>query len=1099
MAKQTLIFVLLPNGATASKALRLSILLTPRLEQGGTLAAFPDILHWPARIKASGLKFEVACGPRTVTVTADRPVLRPDLWEELFKPSTYVEPFKIPDYDRRLIVSYPVRDALQYLKYAYQVMGTNGFSGAEGRVLLTLLRELAFRDGKESVLEPALSQQRLAIWREQQAAEGPSADATATRLPPDGVPTTLTGPPNTRDMITRFALFHHMPPAPHRPPLPRTEADFAKTLDFHRALTALYSYPSLLRALGLVFDVEIPESLCPASPHSGAYPTIALRAVSAGFKWSLAPSFHLPSTAYFRDAKTFRAAPATPAADLSAKDYRSGDVIDGLLVLSPAGFNLVQVDLDGGLLKALSLADGAAFAGAIGDLSVVEDALPSLRSGGIALAASGRALQLLQSIRSNVAFNQALQENRQAPRPFIATDLVRGYRIDIWSSRSNRWFSLHRRDATYRFGAESHLAFGARDEEGFTQLAALQPAEDPKRKPDPVATAHHIPQPGTDLYLHERVARWDGWSLSVRRPGTPLNRSPDPALATTPDPTLDQPLTPFKMLASFTATAGSLPTLRFGMSYRLRARVVDLAGNSVPLDSPTPPAFALPAVGTELTYLRFEPIPPPVVVLRNRPQPGGSLERVVIRSRNASEALDGIVTPDSDERHVGPPRASVRLCEQHGMFDDAQGKLRGDRATYDLITSRDRSEFTTQGGMPMVPGPDLPVSYLPDPLARGAVLRDLPGAPDDTSGRAHGNGLRYATLPDVQPRAGSVTYVDFGPSWPGRLAFRLVLLEGDRPPRWEAAIRVLTVYLPKAATVQISLSCYLDPPDLSIMGVWGWLRELFEARQLAAAEDPSASTSVNVVSDAVALITRLALEGGHEMITPARTLTLMHAVQQPLCRPAFVQLPTIHRPQHPFLASALRNRFTPITAWRSYGSHYTVLLGGLEVHGRSSAKIDLEARWLEEIDDPAQPGPVKTWATDHVETITLADLSGGEIPADGSEKRYVAVYISQTDTLWFAAPFDELAGVEKPGDIAAPVHRFSDTKHRWVFYQAVATSRFREYFPQKGTTFTRSSDPLMVDIPSSARPVAPDIAYVVPTFGWEEQETTNVKTSVRFR
>jgi hypothetical protein len=309
---------------------------------------------------------------------------------------------------------------------------------------------------------------------------------------------------------------------------------------------------------------------------------------------------------------------------------------------------------------------------------------------------------------------------------------------------------------------------------------------------------------------------------------------------------------------------------------------------------------------------------------------------------------------------------------------------------------------------------------------------------------------------------------------------------------------VLTVHLPKSATAQVALSCYLNPADLSVMGVWGWMRELFEAAQLAAAQNPVAATEVNVVSDLAALVTRLVLEGGHEMITPARTLTLVHAVQQPLCRPIFVQLPAIHRPSQPYLASALRNLFTPVTAWRSYGSHDAVLLGGLEVHGQSSAQIDLQARWLEETDDPTQPAPTKSWASDHVVTISLSNLAGGPIFADATQNRMVAVYIPQTNTLWFSAPFDELAGVTTPSAVAAPLHRFADTKHRWVYYQAVATSRFREYFPQAGTVFTRSSDPLLVDIPSSARPVAPDVAYVVPTFGWEEQETTNVKTSVRF-
>jgi hypothetical protein len=135
--------------------------------------------------------------------------------------------------------------------------------------------------------------------------------------------------------------------------------------------------------------------------------------------------------------------------------------------------------------------------------------------------------------------------------------------------------------------------------------------------------------------------------------------------------------------------------------------------------------------------------------------------------------------------------------------------------------------------------------------------------------------------------------------------------------------------------------------------------------------------------------------------------------------------------------------------------------------------------------------------SDLVESIDLAIISGGGIPADGAASRYVAIYIPAVDILWFATPFDELSGVDTPTSVAAPLHRFSDTKHRWITYEAVATSRFAEYFPEPGLDVTRTGPALLVDVPSSARPALPGIVYVVPTFGWTQQETSNVKTSVR--
>ena len=60
----------------------------------------------------------------------------------------------------------------------------------------------------------------------------------------------------------------------------------------------------------------------------------------------------------------------------------------------------------------------------------------------------------------------------------------------------------------------------------------------------------------------------------------------------------------------YAAAPGTLPTLRFGHTYRFRARAVDLAGNSVPFTKSGPFTWATP----EVTYRRFEPVPSPVLV-----------------------------------------------------------------------------------------------------------------------------------------------------------------------------------------------------------------------------------------------------------------------------------------------------------------------------------------------------------------------------------------------------------------------------------------------------------------------------------------------------
>ncbi|MGA7409600.1 MAG: hypothetical protein WBW33_03885 [Bryobacteraceae bacterium] len=1122
MASQTLIFATLPNGLDAkNKKLKLSLYLTPRLDGAATLSAFPDFLHWTKQVQDHGIKFTISCGANSATVAPDAAALkklRPDVWDAIFKPDTFIENYQVTDYTKQLIVSYPSRQALSYLKYLTQFVATNPTFNPEGSVRsgpLERLSPLSFRKRTSSTFDDEISAIRLELWREQQAFGGPAGGVNQPQVPPtsnpDGVATTLQqpNPTATHNMATRFGLYHSIPPAPGRPPFATTPAQFKKTLDFHAALTALGSYPSLLRALGLVFDVEVEASLCPNSPAAGAYGAVGASKVAPGFKWKIAPTFNLNATSYWLDQHAFSAAPAAPPATQAAGNYSPGDVFQGFLALSFDGFFLSQVDLDGAMLKALGLADNVANLTQLDNLEALEQTLSSLRSGGISLMADGRALQLLQALHDNLGFNQALANGGSSPRPYNAQDVVRGYRIDIWSSATKEWRSLHERTATYKFGADGKLAVSA-DEEGFNQLAVAQPADDPTRPPDTFALANNIPPNSTNVYVHERVARWDGWSLSVSRPGKALNRSADPAKALDPDPTVNEPITPFKMTTGFKVKPHSLPQLRFGTNYRVRVRTVDLAGNSLPLSAPVPDPFVAPANSVQMKYLRFEPVGPPIVVLQQVPQAGGSLERLVIRSNNKSLADDGTPTNQTDQRHIAPPRVAERLVEQHGLLD-VKGKLDGSAATYTEITQRDGFNFPTVkdpklNEAPLVPGAALDIGYFPDPFARGAALRNLPNTPGDSDGRIGSKGLAYATLPEVDARPGSVTFIDFGTQpWPNANAFRLLVMEGSQQPSWDAGSRVLTVYLPKSYVVEVPFSCWLLPADLDAMGVWGWLRELFEAQKTADAQSFFADESFTVGSFDVAQVTRLVLEGGHEMVTPARTLILAHAVQQPLGEPNFVQLPVVHNPAAPIFASALRNNFTPITVWRAHESHVAALLGGMQIHGRSSSKVDLNARWLEVVDDPTQPGPTESVQSQTVETLDLSalDFSSPDpvlIYSDANQTRIVAVYIPSVDVLWFAGPQDALEGVGNPSSTVAssPLHRFDDTKHRWIVYSATATSRFQEYFPQKGLDFTRTGPTLVVDVPSSARPAAPEIDYVIPVFGWDNQETTNVKTTIRY-
>jgi hypothetical protein len=691
------------------------------------------------------------------------------------------------------------------------------------------------------------------------------------------------------------------------------------------------------------------------------------------------------------------------------------------------------------------------------------------------------------------------------------------------------------------------LTFEPGEEEGFVQTAAMQPAPGAAEGPD-----------GTDLYLHEAIARWAGWSLSVPMPGKHLSHHGDPAKALQPegdtsnDYLEDQPETPFKMTVDYDLVPGSLPRLAFGRRYRLRARLVDLAGNSLLHNSPMAAALSfimgLPRNPNGQPYLRYEPVDAPMVIIRD-PQAvtgnGSTVDRLVIRTYNDGIELDEAAADlTANDRHLLPPRTSVEIGERLGMFDDPSGKLMADAATYQLIVDRDAGELNTQtiaiaGQEPR----DFPVEaaesidalvYLPDVLAEGAALRGLPGAPEGMLARTGPGGgaaapIEYTPLSDPNPRPGSATLISFdtgGGDWQSRAGIRLTLTEPaakqtDLRPHWDPMTRVLTVFLPKGQTAIAPLSSYLSPRSLKLMGQWEWLRQYIELITVLKPQPQYLRPGAAV--DKVNHVLQLAVEGGHWMINPPLLLTLVHAVQQPLGCPRFMPLNVDHEDKppkadpDPLHTAPVRDRqdpveLAPITAWRRLGKTDAYLLGALALHGASSERIDIRATWQEPVDDILDPCWRMVDRAAYVDTIPLPDTREGYLFASGViPRRAVGYYDPEHDQVVFTrkgdrgGPLDTALGVSF--EQAAPRHQFNDTKRRKVTYTAVATSRYREYFPTDAQQeeaglqpldFRRCSAPVVVDVPASARPLAPSVAYVLPTFGWQRQTETNMKRSVRF-
>ena len=1160
MAQQTVLFTVMPRGVQVNPVRPgVSVFVSPRLEGASTLDAFPDWLNWTGILKDQGLRLTFRIGSKTITMPIQQKVLEPRLWKAMFNESTFVRSHTFQDYTDRTIFSYPVRLALSTIKAIYQEAGLTlglpdrgGQAGEKDRYP----RRQALKgllEGMEVNWDERTGNDLRDDYRKMFGISHQMSGYEPEWLAPDGTLSILhdQSKATQRDLrqfvAQRFSVYSHMPQGA---PIHDNPPNFDKLIDFHQALSSLNSYPELLHALGLVLDFDLPVNfvLPTGDGETGLISVVDLPEKKWQIDTLAVPDQKPPlETAYLyftvgsgaNESKIFTTAPGILDKELPRQELE----IFGLVNLDPTRYGLAQVDVESGMHKTIMLAeiwqDGHLQPSFPDHPDVFDETttLSSLRSGGLSVYADNRSLHLLQSFTDNKDFNTALTNGTSMKRPFYAEDLVHGYRLDIWDSFTNTWHSLHLRNADYKIGEESYTP--PEPVEGFLQLAAAQAAPDP-----------HNPTPN-DLYLNESIARWMGWSLSVPFPGKVLSRDPDPdnALKEDPDHPANEPATPFKMSTLFRAAEKSLPALRFGRRYRVRMRAVDISGNSLKVEDPLASVLSLlaglPRDPEGTPYLRYEPVAAPLVVLRDKhgiTDPGSQLNRLVIHTYNSDSSKDADPADlTASDRFITPPPTSVEIGERLGMFDK-DGKLDASPSMYELIGKRDQGKLNyveteiagQQQSFPLESGETIDeLPYLPDVLSRGAALRDLPGAPDYTQARVTpgagaGAPVPYAPLDAANPRDGSAVLVSFGGNgdWQKLQPFRLALADGNQPPVWDPAGRVLTVSLPKGTQSVVPLSSYLHPEDLKLMGIWQWLREYIDYITARLPDLPEAASHMD--AERIAHLLQRAVEGGHWMITPPTLLTLVHAVQQPVGTPAFTAIAAQHVPYGkmnqygqvdekmnpdpnvlqtaPEDSPTAPSELSAITAWRKVNAPDAYLLGGLQIHAASTEKVDLLAEWSDPIDDISQPRKAgKTYRETHtaqVDAIEIPSTQEGYLGTGAPNSRKQAFYDADHDMLCFARNGDRLGNLYSgriiTGD-AAPRHYFNDTHYHRVTYTARATSRYREYFPQdQGLDFRRDSLPMAVDVPASARPAAPLVDYVIPTFGWQRQSQTNLKRSVRF-
>ena len=1094
MEKQTIIWTTLPHRSSGplgeGTVLNLSVHVAPRLWSDDPnvtllpLSQYPDFLDWPTTIGTATFEVEFAGGP-TLTAVPVNISLRSDLWQGLFKNSTDVRPYVFKDYRAVPVQTFPAAGLHEIVKGVYQqaaIDPTYG-SGLDLPANDVLVADATIRDIARAVkpeapyvptdtdrgpvvldepvedpgddngqpgdgkgcngcvgclLWPWRLLRQLLVWLglmepESSSAQAAPQSASKSAAVPASAPqaasqvaakvkeaaTAVYTPPPAANTAFNQLNTYLQPYNTQSVPLP-TAQEMETKFDFHEMIANLGDYPLMQRHFGLVIDLEV--TLTAALPATTGtvrvFPTMNLQMATTNYS---------PRTHYDLGDGRFQAQPRPV----------NPEIANGLLRLQDSSlFAVTQVDVVGSSVKLQNTATNLV---ALKDFdtrpanSPEETGLPALQTAGISVIRPEKGVELQAKFSKSFALNAALVAIDQSPvtpvtvpgppppptDELYAEDLVRGYRIDVFDNQANGWHSICQRLGTYHFpevpnGPETLANL---EDEGFVQMGATEP----------------IPGSATQvLRVHESLFNWDGWSLCAPRPG--LTILPDQ----TPGEVQNTAVTNFKLETNFRVKPGSLPRLRFGYEYRLRARVVDLAGNSS--FTPADPAFSQDV--TEKTplirYRRFEPVSPPPLMLRTAPIEGESLERLVVRSQVTD--LPAAIQSQVTERHIVPPKTAQRMAEHHGQFDGAPA-IPNDQASYDLA-SREAGSMThrlnlTADSLELIPGvqeittpeqtiwlqtnEQFELAYLPDPFARGVLLLGLPGM----------NAFDEIIDPAVQ----IVNKIPFEGAWPNPKAVRLQLTglaAGDSPaqPQWDAAKRMLTVQLAQGDTVEVRICSYFDAADLANTGVWDWIEEANPA-------------------DLATLKTQY--ETGRTWLhLPFRTLVLVHAVQQPLAIP---QIDVLDDPADKVL-----------------GDTAVTLNGSMTIDAKSSSKVDLWARWEDPIDDITQPTFFNQSQEMHVADIEAADAANDTLAID-------KIRHSLGDTKYHRVTYWPIA----------------TTRFREYFPASVTSD------PQNLIRPLPTEAPITtaIDIPNSSRPAAPKPQYVLPTFRWEEQEAGGILTKER--
>lgn len=868
----SVLWTLLPNGYGDDGTLRLSLVASPRIADRRAALTDSPLVNWPAIVRnLPDLAIETKGSSGRIPAMKVGPTADSDLWQTIFSSTTKVVTRGAQATPPQITASPAsfVR-AHESLRQVRQAAAEERRIDTSGRLLapgssraLSIVRAITMAEDDRVMAASRGSRETV----QQQMARLHAAGAHETAL---AVPFTA----YARTLRTRRAGARARVGRPLSGVAPIT------AVDFHQVIGLLLTHPHLAIAVGLRIDLTIPAFEGPRS----------IRAVRADGQ-ALNGDKLLP-----QPFSRVHADPLTRRFTMVAGPGPEPEVVQGMLaVAGDPDYVVTTTDVVGQSLQLVAQSVAMASASLRAGNGLIDDSLPARRDLGITIARRDRPAKVIApSLERSAALHQTMTTAAALDQSLelFADDVTSGFRLDV-ARNGGRFRSLMTRRVQTTIGSRRLPA--VQDEGRFEAFAGVEQDDE-----------DGVPQ----LTAGEEFASWDGWAVAVPRPGFKVETQPGSPVTTAPVPPVAMP--GYQIHNEITPVPGSLTPLRFGDTYELRARAVDLAGNSID-PAVCDPAQVLPPT----TYLRTEGAPSPTLVLRRRYTEGESLHHLVVRSH------DGVPEGTSCERHLAPPNASQALVERHGMFDAALGNSnQGVRDEMLALGRREAGSFLD----PTVPGRD----GVPVPARGIAVVTNDPQAPPPVTlpiprGQGLPNGayvihdtdhprLPYLADPIVEgvsllgfpSSGGPVTALYGGAGWPDVAPMRLVVRPTTRSQP-TAVAKVIDDNGRPALVLQV-------PPGFDeTMELSSVIR-----RTLLPHLDRAGATDKEVVAGLV------------PEVSPRQAIRVVHAVRAPAEAPRIIGTPG-----------------DVVTAddAASYSATATVV-----THAPTTALVDIEATWIERSD-----------------------------------------------------------------------------------------------------------------------------------------------------